>query len=249
MVKVKKRVLGLALVGVMSIGSLVALGSEVKAEERFEYSQPRNKGMEIITVKVKSKEGQIAYNKIKHIINSIQKNYAGIKNQVTWEGYIREARALIKKIPSRYSEEIKQLTEITNDLENLVTYVAKINHVEKSYEVNYRGIKNAGQWIIYIEDASSFRMKLFWDYDILEVLYDKKDEVYQRERAISNKVHAIVDAHNAACDAITEKYNKASETRNLALAQEALADANKLGTHKTTTELKNKITALINTLK
>lgn len=247
MVKIKKRVLGLALVGIMSLGSVATIISEigsskmVQAQEKEEYPQLRSKA----GYQIKSSQGNTAYNKIRQIITSIKKNYAGIKNQPTWQKYIKEARNLINKIPSKYKQDAVELTKLLDDIDNFVNYVAKMNHVEKSYETQYKGIKNSAQWGEYLDEAIKYRNNIKWYYkDMEEILY-KVEEVDARFDAIDNKVYLIEKAHYDALAKIAEKYNRAEATNNLSLAKEALEDAKKLGTHSSTTEAIKAINELI----
>lgn len=182
--------------------------------------------------------------KIDHAIYSINKNYAGIKNQVTWEGYIKEARDLVDKIPSSESAEIRSLTNRIDGLEDTVIAIARINHVEKSLEENFVGIKNVPQWKEYLEIAAE-KMK-----SIDRTVFEKKyAELAERHNKVSEKVKAVEDAHNKALAEVEKLYETAVESQKLEDANKALEEAKKLGSHSTTTNLINKIESLIKSIK
>ncbi len=100
----------------------------------------------IFSVHAESSALKDAKAKVDHLTYSLKNNYLGIKNQATWEIYIKEGRVLISKIPVSEKSEADSLTVQLDKCESLVNAVARINHVEKSLETNYHGIKNAKQW-------------------------------------------------------------------------------------------------------
>lgn len=182
--------------------------------------------------------------KIAHIIYSINENYAGIKNQITWENYIKEARELLKKIPSTEVEEIENLTRQVDGFERTVLAIARINKVEKSYEENHTGIKNVPQWKDYLELAKKDMTEI--DKSVFEKKYE---ELAQRYTTIETKVQEIEEEHIEKLKEIEEQYNEAKKSLKIEKIEKVLEEANKLGDHNTTTELINKIEEFLSVLK
>lgn len=236
MAKIKKRIMGLALVGIMSIGSIASIVPNLN-KAKVVSAAPN----EVINHYIKSREGSIALNKVRQIINSIKNNYAGIKNQPTWEGYIKEARALVNKIPSRYKEDIVNITTMVDDLDHIVKYIAKMNHVEKSYEENFKGIKNAAQWESYLQEAMEERYAIQWYWIDIRELESKVEGVDDRFDIINAKVGKIIEDHFIAFYEVVGIFNEATYENSLQKAQLALSEVNKLGTHESTAELKDAI--------
>lgn len=228
-----KKTLGLGLAGVIGIGAISGTISNIN-----------------ITNAAESQAVKDAKAKISHTIWSINNNYAGIKNQAQWEIYIKEARALINKIPSAERLKADELTEQVNGLADTVLAIARINQVEKSITPkeeggygNYLGIKNAAQWRIYLELAERDMKSI--DLTMFKAKYD---ELLQRYNIVDAKVEDIEDAHKKDLEKVEALYNNAVKTKELEDAAKALEEAKKLGTHETTTAIKQKIEDLITKL-
>lgn len=91
--------------------------------------------------------------KISHLTKSLKTNYLGLKNQGTWEIYIKQARDLINKIPSLEKKERDSLIVEVNKSEALVKGLSRINQVEKSMEINAKVMRNVPTWEQYLELA------------------------------------------------------------------------------------------------
>lgn len=91
--------------------------------------------------------------KVSHLTKSLKTNYLGLKNQGTWELYIKQSRDLINKIPNLEKKERDSLTVEVNKSEALVKGLSRINQVEKSMEVNAKVMRNVPQWEQYLELA------------------------------------------------------------------------------------------------
>lgn len=225
--KSNKKVLGLAMAGVMSIGTVGSIAETVTVHAaEAELSE---------AVKI-----QNAKDKITHTIWSINNNYAGLKNQVTWLEYVKEARDLVAKISLSEKEVIAELTEQLNKLDDTIDAIARLNHVEKSYDENYRGIKNAEMWLHYLDLAK--RDMASMDLSVFQAKYD---ELAQRYNDIEAKVQAVIDEHYVELAAVNELYKIAEASYSIADAEVALEAANKLGTHFTKDDMIKKIEDLI----
>lgn len=166
MIKKSKRLIGTCLVAVMTVlsaGTAVSLTNDVT------------------TVKAGVKEDNLAaHKKIEHLRTSLKRNYLGLKNVGTWQQYIKEARALTKKLPNGSTK--NKYTERINSAESLVNAAAKVNHLEFSMEKNYPSVKNAEAWVVYVEVAAKELSKVTIEYedqvyDLLERLIEKAFEI------------------------------------------------------------------------
>lgn len=223
-----KKFIGLALVGIISIGSIQIVTSS--SENRI----------------VEAAQSQAAKNaaaKIAKSIQSINDNYAGIKNQVQWEEYINEGKAFVSKMPSSEAALASQYMSKLDDLQKTVLAIARINHVEKSYEINFKGIKNASQWRTYLDLAKNDMERI--DKSVFKAKYE---ELLKRYNDIEAKVKAIEDAHYADLKKVQAKFNAAKSSNSLADAEAALDDANKLGTHDTSTKIRKEIEDFIKSI-
>lgn len=229
-----KKALGLGLAGIVGVSGVVAAAQSIKVANA-----------EI------SKAQQDAKAKISHTIYSINKNYAGIKNQAQWEIYIKEARALIAKIPIAEKDDAEMLTQQVNGLADTVLAIARINQVEKSMAPkeeggfgNYLGIKNAAQWREYLrlakEDMKSIDLTVF---------QAKYDELAQRYNDVDKRVTKIEEDHNKELEAVEKLYEAALKSLKVDDAETALEAAKKLGTHETSKQAVEKIENLLNKLK
>lgn len=227
MAKTTKKALGAAMAGVMAVG---AVAGAVNAVEQVKVANA-----------AESQAVKNAKAKISHLIYSINKNFAGLKNQATWEGYVKEAKALIAKIPSAESAQASALTAQLKGIEDTILAIARINQVEKSYETNYKGIKNAAQWNEYLEEATVALKSV--DKSVFGAKYA---ELVERLNKAQENVKVIIDAHNAEVKRIEGEVEKAVKANDAKALQNLLDnDIKKLGTHKTTEELKAKVENLI----
>lgn len=188
-----------------------------------------------------------AKSKIQHLTQSLKNNYLGIKNQATWEIYIKQAKDLIAKIPSNERVQRDALAaEVARD-EGLVKAVARINHVEKSIAPksqggygNYLGIKNAETWNEYLRIATEYLEKV-----------DKKEFQKQYNELIArrDKVQAVVDKLEAEFkveyDRVVKMFNEAKAENNKEKAKIALQEAEKLGTCPRSDSLEKEIKEFI----
>ena len=182
--------------------------------------------------------------KIDHLTTSLKNNYLGIKNQATWEIYIKDGRVLISKIPSSEKEQADILTVQLDKCESLVKAVARINHVEKSMQDNYHGIKNAQDWRNYLNNA-----KIDLEKVDKSVFLDEYNELVERMNKAEAIVKAIEDEFQVEYDSVVVLYQKAKAERNLELAKEALIKAEALGTCDKSNKLEEDIKKLINEIK
>lgn len=174
--------------------------------------------------------------KILKTIQSINDNYAGIKNQIQWEEYINEGKWFVSQMPLSEYYKASEYNNKLNDLQKTVIAIARINHVEKSYEVNYKGIKNAEQWRTYLNLAKCDMENI--DRTVFETKYD---ELLYRYNDIEEKVRAIEDEHNEAILEIQERFNRAKVSEDMVEVEAVLAEISKLGTHETSEKLKEDI--------
>lgn len=225
---ISRKIIGITIVGFVTIGTV---------------SINPNPNEKKIVMAAESEASVNAGLKILKSIQSINGNYAGIKNQVTWEMYINEGKAFVAQMPASERDKALEYTAKLNDLQKTVLAIARINHVEKSYDTNYKGIKNAAQWRNYLNLAKNDMERI--DKSVFRAKYD---ELLKRYNDIEAKVKAIEDAHYADLAKVQEKFNSAKSSNNLAEAEEALDEANKLGTHETSAKIKGEIEELIKSI-
>ncbi len=185
-----------------------------------------------IVYAAESKALRDAKAKISHLTNSLKTNYLGIKNQATWELYIKQARELIKKIPNSEKSQRNALTVEVNKDEALVNALSRINQVEKSITPkseggygNYLGIKNAETWREYLRLAESDLEKV--DKTIFQKQYD---ELIGRKNKVSEIVKKIEDEFQVEYDRVVKLYEEAKSNNDISKAKKALIEAEKLGT-------------------
>lgn len=165
MIKKSKRLIGTCLVAVMTV---LSAGGAVSLTN-------------VTTVKAGVKEDNLAaHKKIEHLRGSLKKNYLGLKNVGTWQQYVKEARALTKKLPNGSTK--NKYTERINSAESLVNAAAKVNHLEFSMQKNYPSVKNAETWAIYAVQAAEDLGKVTIEYEdqvdkLLERLLEKAFEI------------------------------------------------------------------------
>lgn len=236
MAKTSKKAMGIGLAGVMSVGSIAGAVSALNANQANA---------------AESKAQQDAKGIITHTIMSINKWYAGIKNQATWEGYIREAEGYVKQMPAAESAEAAELTTKIKGLKDTVNAIACINQVEKSMTPkeeggfgNFIGIKNVAQWKDYLNKAEEAMKGI--DKSVFQAKYD---ELLERFNKVSADVQKVEDKHYEDLKNVEGLYESARKNASLEEAEKALAEAKKLGTHETSKEIVKKIEDLITELK
>lgn len=170
--------------------------------------------------------------KIDHLTTSLKTNYLGIKNQATWEKYIKQARELIKKINNDEKNEKSILNTRVNKSESLVKALARINQIEKSMTPksqggygNYIGIKNVPTWNEYIRLAKIDLARV--DQDIFKKQYD---ELINRMEQVSTIIKGIEVKFESEYDRIVELYNDAINSNDIKKAAIALQEAQNLET-------------------
>lgn len=230
MAKTSKKAIGTAMAGVMAVGAVAGAVQSVNVANAAESAALKE-----------------ATANVDHLISSINKWYAGIKNQSTWELYVKTIRGLIAKIPSAEAAQAAELTKKTDKIADVIVAIGNINHVEKSMTPvseggygNHLGIKNADTWNGYLEVAQE-KMK---SVD-LTVFQAKYDELVERFNKVDAKVEAIIEKHNEDLAAAEALYDAAKKSMKLEDAQKALAAAEALGTHSTSDALEAKVKALI----
>lgn len=179
--------------------------------------------------------------KISHLTTSIKTNYLGIKNQVDWQRYIKEARELIKKIPNAESKQKNTLTIEVDKAESLVNSVARINQVEKSIINNYNGIKNAETWNEYLNLAKVDLEKV--DKTVFKKQYD---ELVGRMNKADAIVKSIENDFQIKYDAVVKSFNEAKKDNDKEKAKTILEEAKKLGTCFRSDSLEFNINRFIN---
>ena len=210
-----------------------------------------NREVAVQDFRVKASESTALKNakaKISHLTYSLKNNYLGIKNQGTWEMYIRQARDLISKIPSSEKVEKDKLTQELNRDEALVKALSRINQVEKSIAPkseggygNYLGIKNAETWREYLRLASIDLEK------VDKVVFKKQyDELKSRMNKVSLVVREIEDKFQVEYDKVVKLFNEAKANNDKEKAKLALKEAEKLGTCSRSDALEKEIKSFIN---
>lgn len=242
MAKVKNRILGLALVGIMSLTGVSSFTTL--------FNSKKVVNVQAAEYEFKSKEGKLTYDKIMQIIDSIDRNYAGVKNQATWQGYIKEARELMAKIPAEYNQDLIEVARRINWLEHFVNFVANVNQAEKSYNENYKGIKNVPQWSEYLKAALKEMNEVTGERDseMAKILY-KVNDTEKRYNNMRDNLNEVVEKYLMELKLVRGTFNYAVEINSLEEAKKALEEANKLGTIGLTTELKEEIIDFINNFK
>lgn len=239
--EVKKKAIGLTLVWVLSLGSISSIIDMLNTPKAVYAISIDDEDF------YSNEEEKKTFYKVRHIINSMLDNYWGVKNQATWETYIKEAKVLLSKIPDANGREF--FSGYIDYLDYTIKYIARVNHVEKSYDVNYHGIKNASQWRIYLNLAKEAKDNCPDAFNQLGELYLKVRELDIRYDDMEKKVKAIEDVHYSDLARVQAKLDLAKASKSLTEAKSALEDANKLGTHDSTTKIKNEIIEFINSLK
>ena len=224
MAKKTKKALGAAMAGVMAVG---AVSGAISGATQ----------VNVVNAATESQAVKNAKAKINHLIWSINNNYAGLKNQAQWEAYVKEAKALIAKIPAGEKAQADALTKQVAGISDTIMAIARINQVEKSYATNYKGIKNAAQWREYLDLATEDLKSV--DKSVFAAKYE---ELVERLNKASDDVAAIEDAHFAEIEKIEAKLEKAEKAGDVDALKELLdVDMKKLGSHISTDELRDKI--------
>lgn len=173
--------------------------------------------------------------KIDHLIWSMKNNYLGIKNQAQWEIYIVEARELIKRIPSSQSGKKQELTDKVNMAEKLVQAVARVNHVEKSMDINYHGIKNATTWRSYLDLGREYLSRV--DRGVFDKEYNN---ILDRLNFAESVVLGIEKEFESDYDTAHSLYLKACRDMTPTSVTKAIEAAKSLGTCTLSDELESK---------
>ncbi|KMT23340.1 Ig-like domain-containing protein [Clostridium cylindrosporum] len=134
-----KKLIGSVLVGAMTLVSVA--GTTQSVDE-----------VKIVNAGVKE-DTKAVHTKVEQIRNSLKKNFLGLKNVGQWQKYIKEARTLNAKLPKGATKN-KYAARI-NSAEALVNAAARVNKVEGSMANNAHTVKNAEQWIKYVELAEA----------------------------------------------------------------------------------------------
>lgn len=232
MVKFKNKFISVFLVGTVALGSISGAI----------LSQSTN------IVHAESTATQNAKAKIAHLTDSLKKNYLGIKNQGTWEIYVSEARALIKKIPNSEKSIANNLTAEVDRDHSLILALSRINQVEKSTTPidkggygNYLGIKNAETWNEYLRLAREDLSKV--DQNVFK---DQHNELIGRMNVVADLVKGIEDEYMVKYVEASSLFNKAKWENDDSKAEEALAMAENLGSCNRTTSLVKDIKIYLN---
>ena len=151
------------------------------------------------------------HGKIEHIRWSLKNNYLGLKNVGTWQGYEKDIRNLIAKLPNGSSK--TKYTQRINECSSLINAAAKINHVEKSLEVNFHGIKNADVWAEYIEQAAILISNVSNQFE------EQVDDLIYRLFDVAFTVDAIYEEHYTALYDIEERLIEISVSDNDAASE------------------------------
>lgn len=209
--KISKKALGTVMAGVMTVGAVAGAVNGIE-------------DIKIVNA-AESKALKDAKAKISHLTWSLKNNYLGIKNQGTWELYVKQARDLIDKISSSEKKQADALTDEVNRDSAMIQGLARINKVEKSIETNYNGIKNSRQWREYLELAEIDLAK------VNKVEFKKQyAELVERKSVCTKIVDKIEADFKIEYNAAVVKYYDALKSRNLTQAKEALEVAKTLGT-------------------
>ncbi|MEG2973926.1 MAG: hypothetical protein RR898_10735, partial [Clostridium sp.] len=212
MAKTSKKALGAAMAGVMAIGAVAGTVGAVQ-EVRAGVAE----------------DVQLIHAKIEHFRKSLKTNYLGLKNVGQWQAYQKETQTLINKLPNGSSKDKYQAR--LDVCVSLLNAAAKVNHVEKSLDTNFHGIKNAEVWNTYLADGQDLLGKVDREFTA------QKETLTERLAGAKSTVDGIIEKHNADLAAATKLYDEAVASKDLAKAEAALAAAKKLGTHSTSAAL------------
>ncbi|MEG0332577.1 MAG: hypothetical protein RR637_09310 [Clostridium sp.] len=220
MAKTSKKALGAAMAGVMAVGAVAGAAGAVQ-EVRAGVAE----------------DVKLIHAKIEHFRTSLKKNYLGLKNVGQWQAYEKEIKALIAKLPAGSSQDKYQAR--LDVCVSLLNAAAKVNHVEKSLDTNYNGIKNAETWSVYLKDGNDLLGKVDKEFE------GRKAELVERLAKAKTTVDGIIKTHETDLAAAEALFVAAEKSMVLADAEKALAAAKKLGTHTTSAALVAKCEALV----
>ena len=189
-----------------------------------------------------------AKSKIVQLTKSLKTNYLGIKNQGTWEIYIKEARELINEIPNSEKLQRDALAVEVDKNEALVRALSRINQVEKSTTPkeqggygNHLGIKNAETWLEYLRLAEIDLKKV--DRQIFEEQYDEL--VHRKHYVEFMVVSPIKQDFQVEYARVARILRIAREIGDINGAKLALSEAEKLGTCEASDNMKKDIKKFI----
>ncbi|WP_152668076.1 hypothetical protein [Clostridium cylindrosporum] len=223
--KINKRLIGMMTVAVMACSTLSTVLIPSRSSIAYAYD---------------SQTLRDAKAQIRHLESSIKTNYLGIKNQATWELYIKNARQLISELPRYEYRKNTDLVTKLNKIELLVNAVGSINHVEKSMQSNYHGIGNAEVWRVYLKTASDNLDKVDKD-----AFYTQYKSLLQRKDKCESIVSRILESFEAAYFQAVKLHNEAISSSSLVKAESALSRAKNLGKSPRTESLIKEINKLI----
>lgn len=171
-----------------------------------------------------------------HLSKSIHTNYLGLKNQGTWELYIKQIRNLINKLPSSEKAEGNKLTVEVNKAANLVMAVARINQVEKSMEVNTPRIGNVITWNNYLVLGEQDLAKVD-KTEFSKEIKNLQDRKIKSESAIKKIEDEYFKKYSEVAKLI-ESARKTSSKSDALLAKASAEDSSFLGSCEATEMIK-----------
>lgn len=182
----------------------------------------------------------ISYSKIQHCTYSLKNNYLGLKNIAKWNSYIDEIKGLNFSIIG--SNLIHMYEFEIMKLENMVSSVAAVSKLEKSYEENSHIISNVPVWTNYISKCKYQLNKVDKDkfgseHRILtkriEDMYPKIEGIIEEYKVNYLRVeNMVIEAEKLA--------SKGSLNANKKI-EEAKVEANKLQSHPSKYEIIKRI--------
>ncbi|MEG0371826.1 MAG: hypothetical protein RR645_05995 [Clostridium sp.] len=217
MLKIGKNFIGLAIVGVMTFGSVASISSYFN-EARVVYAA--------------SKQLSDSRARVSHLYKSIHTNYLGIKNQGQWQEYIRVIRAVLSTLPLSEKVYKDKLTSDVNKAEKLVSSLSRINQVEKSIGSNTPRIGNTRQWDFYLVLGEQDLSKV----DKTEFLKEVS-ELQGRLNKCYQTVERVIADYNVKYDAALKLYNTAEQSLSIDDGKRADEAARKLGSCEDSSQL------------
>ena len=183
-------------------------------------------------------------NKLGHLETSVKRNYLGIKNLDTWNGYLNDAKRKNSGLPQNSTKD--NLDQRIYSDESLLYAVEYINYVEISMEKNAKAMRNADVWQQRLELA-----KVHLKYVDLKVFKEQYNALYQR---LNSKLVEVVKIkndymkeYNKANGLYEEAFKLSKSDKDLAInkANESKELANKLSSYYLKDRLINNIDNLI----
>lgn len=135
MIKLNKKFVSFALVAAITGGSFGAMGNAYETT----YA------------------ASVAYNnfnaKLSHLESSLERNYLGSSNLPTFRKYLAEANELLAKVTSNSEKE--ELQARYNECEAIIITTEHIVNMERSMDINYRGMKNVAPFQDYVDKVNA----------------------------------------------------------------------------------------------